>query len=515
MPTDQPAPHLPPAPLPRPALNRRHVLALSATAATVAATGVQLATPGSALAGGGHDRPRPGRVVDRHLEAPVERAYHYLDVVQDAYQRGDTPRLLQSYNNESQLMTTAFIYDNALAAIAYLARPTRDNVRRARIIGDALLFTQDNDEAYADGRLRQAYAAGPMLFYGGSPDFPGLVRADGKAAFLWPYGFSGSSVGDVSWAALALTHLYAHTRVRKYLDGAVAAASWVVDNTVSPYRYGGYHGGVQGDGVTHQRWCSTEHNIDAYALFTLLARYTGDRAWHRHARVAGDFVRGMWNPVDGHFWTGTQGAGPDDDPDQINRAVRPEDPNTWGYLALREQKHARGLDWTARELAVTDAAGPDSEMPPGRPVSGVTFSDLSKVLTGTVPGGDRPNNRNAVWLEGNGHLAAALLERGDRPRRGPDDRTRAVHYLRQAVVAQEVLGGGQTVGLTADPNGGRLSDPAAGGTWTGRPLPARSGIVSATSAFDTGFGFAYFQRQHVGATAWFLMGAQSVNPYRI
>jgi hypothetical protein len=44
-------------------------------------------------------------------------------------------------------------------------------------------------------------------------------------------------------------------------------------------------------------------------------------------------------------------------------------------------------------------------------------------------------------------------------------------------------------------------------------LPPRSGIVAATSAFDTGFGFGYFQRQHVGATSWFLMGAQGINPY--
>jgi hypothetical protein len=38
--------------------------------------------------------------------------------------------------------------------------------------------------------------------------------------------------------------------------------------------------------------------------------------------------------------------------------------------------------------------------------------------------------------------------------------------------------------------------------------------VAATSAFDTGFAFSYFQRQHVGATAWFAMAAQSFNPYR-
>ena len=75
------------------------------------------------------------------------------------------------------------------------------------------------------------------------------------------------------------------------------------------------------------------------------------------------------------------------------------------------------------------------------------------------------------------------------------------------------MGVGQTVGLTDDPNGGRLSDPCAGGTWTGTKLPRKSGIVAATSAFDTGFAFGYFQRQHVGATSWFLMAALDFNPF--
>ena len=52
-------------------------------------------------------------------------------------------------------MTTAFVYDNALAVLAYLANPTVANVRRARLIGDALLWAQANDEAFTDGRVRQ------------------------------------------------------------------------------------------------------------------------------------------------------------------------------------------------------------------------------------------------------------------------------------------------------------------------------------------------------------------------
>jgi hypothetical protein len=442
-------------------------VALSAVAAGALSTGVAVASPAAGTR----------RTVDPRLSGPVDRAYAYLDVVQDAYFTDATPRLLQSYNNESGLLTTGFVYDNALALIAYLSRPTAAHLRRARTIGDAFLWIQANDERFADGRVRQAYAVGPMLFYGGSPEFTGLVRSDGKAAFLWPFGFSGTSVGDAAWVGLALARLYAVTCERRYLDGAVAIGQWIEAFNASPFHFGGYLGGVQADGVTPQPWCSTEHNIDTYALFRMLAHLTRDTGWLAKAQVALGFVRAMWNPDAGNFWTGTQAQAPD----EINTSILPEDVNTWGYLALGGRTYSRAVDWVAGNLSRTDGA-----------ISGVTFSDKS--------------NAGAVWLEGNGHLASALLARG-----GPHDRGGAVDLLLETVAAQDTLGSGQTVGRTSDPNGGRLFDPGEGGTWTGSPLPSRAGIVSATSTLDTGFGFSYFPNQHVGATAWFVMAALGVN----
>jgi hypothetical protein len=489
-------------------VTRRNVLALPAVAAAATVAG-PLLVPGAAEATAAHHYPlAPRNLVDRRLAGPVSRAFTYLDTVQDAYFKGSTPRLLQSYNNESGLMTTAFVYDNALAIFAYLSHPTRENVRRARLIGDAFLFIQNNDEKYSDGRVRQAYAAGPMQFYGGGAFFPGIKREDGKAAFLWPFGFSGSATGDIAWTSLALAELYTKTRVRKYLDGAVALAEWIAERP-SPYKFGGYHGGVQADGETAQKWTSTEHNIDVYALFNILAKLTRNRRWYHRAEVAGAFVRRMWNRKEGFFWTGTLGGLPGEDPNLINKGNIPEDVQTWAMLSLRERRYDVAADWVIDNLWNTDVAGPGSQLPAGVKVSGVTFSDQAKKLTGIVSGGDVPNNQNAVWLEGNAHLAAALLYRDDH-----GDRRLAKKLLRQAVVAQEEIGAGQTVGLTSDPDRGKLSNPGEGGSFTGTVLPARSGIVATTSAFDTGFAFSYFQRQHVGATSWFLIAALGNNPYR-
>ncbi|GAA0801405.1 hypothetical protein [Spirilliplanes yamanashiensis] len=485
-------------------LGRRQVLALPAVAAAAAAAGsLGLESPAAAA-----QINAPRGLVDRSFLKPVNRAYKYLDTVQDAYFEGRTPRLLQSYNNEGELMTTAFVYDNALAICAYLANPTRENVRRARLIGDALLFAQANDEKYTDGRVRQAYAAGPMQFYGGGAFFPGLEREDGKAAFLWPFGFSGSATGDMAWVALAFVQLYDRTRAAKYLDAAVTIGLWITDKE-SPYRYGGYHGGIQADGETPQKWVSSEHNIDVYALFNLLFKHTRDRRWKARAAVAGEFVRSMWNRKEGFFWTGTIGGLPGEDPNLINKGNIPSDVQTWGLLSLREKRYNAGVDYVTDELWSTDGPNvPNTQLPAGVHVSGVAYASQSKVLTGNVSGSTRPNVREAVWLEGNGHTALALLFRGEK-----GDRALAKRLLRETVIAQEKVGGGQTVGLTDDPDGGKLSNPGEGGTWTGTVLPKKAGIVAATSAFDTGFAFGYFQRQHVGATSWFIMAALDFNPY--
>jgi hypothetical protein len=467
--------------------------------ATPAATGIAAAlrAPESEVASYA-----PRRLVDPSFAGPVGHAYHYLDVVQDAYIKGGEPRLLQSYNNESGLMTAAFVYDNALATLAYLANPTVANVRRARLVGDALLWMQANDETYSDGRVRQAYAAGPMVCYGGGPSFPGLKREDGKAACLGPYGFGGSSTGDIAWTGLALAQLYVDTRIQKYLDGAITLGEWI-GRQESPFRYGGYHGGRQADGETRQDWTSTEHNIDAYALFTLLGKLTRSRRWSARAAVAADFVQAMWHPTGRFFWTGTLGGAADVDPNRINTTNIPEDVQTWSLLGLGERRFRASVDWVTEHLRTTDG-GVATQLPPGVTVSGVTYSTQATMLTAPVAGGDVPNHRDAVWLEGNGHVALALLRRDEH-----GDASRARRLLREMVLAQERVGAGQTVGRTADPSGGRLSNPGEGGTWTGTPLPERSGIVAATSALDTGFAFGYFQRQHVGTTAWFLMAAQN------
>jgi hypothetical protein len=190
-----------------------------------------------------------------------------------------------------------------------------------------------------------------MAFHGKGPYFPGVVRDDGRAAFLWPFGFAGSSVGDAAWVGLALVRLYASTGQRRYLTGAAALGTWIATVNASPYRFGGYLGGVAPDGVTRARWADTGHNIACFALFDALAGLTSNGSWADRRAVAGDFVRAMGDPARGYFAAGTQGAASGEDPDAVDTAWVPDDVAALSYLVFGE----RGADlaWARGHVART------------------------------------------------------------------------------------------------------------------------------------------------------------------
>lgn len=213
-----------------------------------------------------------------------------------------------------------------------------------------------------------------------------------------------------------------------------------------------------------------------------LARATREGVWLEHAKHARTFVQRMWNASGRYFHTGTN------DGTTINSSPVPEDVQTWAWLALREERYAKAVDWAASALAVKDVAGGgNSQLPAGVSLRGVTFSNVSLTSSASYTG--RTVHPQGVWLEGTGHLAAAY-----RDRRGAGDAARAAGLLDQMRTAQRLLGTGQHVGGTA--------------------LPRAGGVVAASSLIDTGFGFGYFPVQHVGATSWYLMAALGANPYQ-
>jgi hypothetical protein len=487
--------------------------------AAVAAAGVA-AIPGAALA-------LPQQEADFASESPFpegggerfrlsqQNAYLFLDVMMDAYAQGSTTRLSQSYSDEIGLESTAFVYDNAVEIMARLLRGSGQDLARAKVLGNGLLYAQQTDPA-ADGRVRQAYF---------------VDHADANGVFVIPSGFPffflGSATGDMAWTGMALAQLAHRTGIEAYLDGAVRLGNWIFNNTFDTRGAGGYNFTLGPNQVK-----STEHNIDAFALFTMLARLTGDTAaWTGRADHARIFVDAMFYAPGGFFFTGTGPDGVSVNPN-LSQDNIPEDVQDWSFQAFANPDHAASIDWCKTNLAVTDTPQTyNSDLTPAFShnltgnirISGVSFATQSMrpplaenekaesacFIAPSDPFSNQPSP-SAVWLEGTAHLAAALLSR--RLPRGSDidgfngDIDTARVLLDNIRVAQNNLGRGQHVG------GGQ---PYIGLGKPAQAIPDGLGVIAATSELNTGFGFSFKRFQHVGATGWYAIAGQAGNPFRL
>jgi len=487
--------------------------------AAAAAAGVA-AIPGAALArppqeGGSGVGPLFPEGGAQRFFLSQQNAYLFLDTMMDAYAQGFTTRLSQSYSDELGLESTAFVYDNAVEIMARLLRASGQDLDRAKVLGNGLLYAQQTDPA-ADGRVRQAYF---------------VDHADAQGAFIIPSGFPffflGSATGDMAWTGMALAQLAHRTGISAYLDGAVRLGNWIFNNTFDTRGAGGYNFTLGPNQVK-----STEHNIDAFALFTMLARLTGDSAtWTGRADHARIFVDAMFNAAGGFFFTGTGPDGVSVNPN-LSQDNIPEDVQDWSFQAFLNPDHAASIDWCKTNLAVTDTPQTyNSDLVPAfsanlsgnMRVSGVSFATQSMrpplaenettegacFIAPSDPFSNRPSP-SAVWLEGTGHLAAALLSRNSPRSKDIDgfngDVDTARILLDNIRVAQNNLGRGQHVG------GGQ---PFVGLGKPAQAIPDGLGVIAATSELNTGFGFSFKRFQHVGATGWYAIAGQAGNPFQL
>ncbi|CAA9552801.1 MAG: hypothetical protein AVDCRST_MAG33-1025 [uncultured Thermomicrobiales bacterium] len=377
------------------------------------------------------------------MEESIDAAFRFIAMSIDAGGTGG-PRLARSYFGGplgDDGFDVAFVYDNALAIISLVGRGEDADLERATALADGILFAQETDPE-GDGRIRDGYTPDPF------------VTPEGTANIAFSFGQSGTSVGNMAWAAMALCHVATVVEgdVRdRAITGAVTLATWVEDNAYDETGPGGYRFGLLPDGPLSVK--SIEHNTDLVALFAMLDALgapvpDGTPAWADRRAHALGLVEAMWNADEGYFWTGTT-----EDLATPNPAPIPEDAQTWTYLALLDDRYAGSIDWCADNLAASDGA-----------FTGVSFSDA---------------DTSRVWFEGTAHLAAALFARD-----AEGDADAAGAYLDTIRLAQ-------------------VAAPNADG----------EGIVAASEELDTGFGFSYFPSRHLGATAWYLMAALGVNPF--
>jgi hypothetical protein len=231
--------------------------------------------------------------------APENACAHLIQLI-DAAPAG--PVFLASYPTAEPgpLAGTAFLYDNAVAALALIGCGER---ARAERIGQAILWAQANDRFWKDGRLRNAYAAGAIAV---TP-----VKLSGwwdkqQNRWLEDRYQVGSDVGNQAWALLALLALDKPGPATPYRAGAARIADWIAQ-----WRDGRGAGGFTGGVIGHEpspeprRWKSTEHNTDLTAAFTVLADRTGEAKWRDMAGQARHFVESLWTADCGCFPAGT------------------------------------------------------------------------------------------------------------------------------------------------------------------------------------------------------------------
>lgn len=272
-------------------------------------------------------------------------------------QWGDSPILLQSYLIRSNAphdtfdltqANAAYVYDNALAGLLLIKTGHKAQAQR---IGQALAIAQAHDRHFHDGRLRNAYAAGPMTI---PAKLPGFWNDKTRQWDEDPYQV-GSATGPIAWAMLLWVALGMDEPARR-------AGAFINATLRAPL---GYYGGFYGFDPTQQKltWRSTEQNLDLVVAFKKLGMSAD-------AEHAAEFVHAAY---DEHAKLFKAGLGADGKPGAMLAA----DAGIWPYLA--------GLG-TARS-----ARRAISKLRHGE---GIGFSSASQ----------------GIWLEGTAFAALALQD---------------------------------------------------------------------------------------------------------
>jgi len=265
------------------------------------------------------------------------------------------PALLASYPSADAppaLRNAAFTYDNALALIALA---TAGHYGHAKRIGEAFLIALDHDRFWHDGRLRNAYRAGPMTT---PAALPGYWNPQAR---LWSEDAYqvGSASGNVAWAALALFRLA--PRDPRFGAGARRLVAWLAGPAWDHGVIGGFFG--EESNPIRQNWHSTEQNIDA-AVAMRAAR-------DPKAATCRAFVASQFDLVHGCFNIGS-GGGP--------TAL---DANLWPLLAFPDASPEwhRALVWV-RERFETEGGLGYRENPDGIWTEGTAQGALTFALAG-------------------------------------------------------------------------------------------------------------------------------------
>ncbi|MET0622203.1 MAG: hypothetical protein ABW250_04395, partial [Pyrinomonadaceae bacterium] len=247
------------------------------------------------------------------------------------------PRYVQTYRlpgsprlgEQANIFYRADTYDTAMAAI-YMQ--LRGDLGRATDLVDGLCTALEHDPV-GGGRIVAATKATSLLDPSGNY----------TTSVYYPDGGT-RDIGNMCWAGIALTRLYAQNRRYRYLHNSLLIADWLLTNCYVMDDRFGFSGGEDQWG-NKRKWRSVEHNVDAYAFFRNLHVLTEDPRFKEAAEHARKLVISCL-VHDGYYVTGT-GEG-----DSLNSGVVPTDTQSWTALAgLNPDANARSLQFMLDRLS--------------------------------------------------------------------------------------------------------------------------------------------------------------------
>src|ERR1700729_597625 len=122
-------------------ISRRQLGKLGVSAFTMTAL---TSLPGAGLVASAQDSLQESSGDSSFFKGPqlrdgLAKAFSFLNTMMDAYAQGQTLRLMQSFSDQMGLLSTSFVYDNAVVINAFLERGTNADIQRALILGETLL----------------------------------------------------------------------------------------------------------------------------------------------------------------------------------------------------------------------------------------------------------------------------------------------------------------------------------------------------------------------------------------
>jgi uncharacterized repeat protein (TIGR01451 family) len=383
----------------------------------------------------------------------------YLDDIRYDKPHLNDLRFLVSYQTlcttqdfDTILQNVAFTYNNALALIAFVASEDKD---RGEILADALVYVQAHDRYYDDGRLRNAYQAGDLII---PPGWTPNGRVDTARMPGW------WDPQEQEWY-----------EEEEFVGSGTGNLAWTMIALLDYY----------------DKWGGEVYLNAAIDLGNWLENHTRD------TRGAGGYTGGYigWEPNPTPLlWKSTEHNL--DLYVAFERLYRITGEQTWHERA----EHARnfvntmwndteGLYWTGTRIdgmtVNTQTVPLDAQTlslltlgPNERTQRAIDYAEAHHRATyGDYEGFDFNDDRDMPWFEGTGQMVVAYWMLGDT--------AQAQFYLNELRKAQETASNGDGKGIVAAPADG----------------------------LTTGFDWEYFNRLHVGATAWFIFAELGYNPY--